>query len=298
MEYEELSDIADYANWLEITPIELGRSGENKYHIIRNNGVELILRTADIQNFKRHKDSAIFAQYINSKLGLNMNVPLEVAACCGDTLVYTIYTWVEGADADNKILNQHTPEQARLGEKAGLLLRRIHSIPAPDDILPWDEYFNKRIDNILEKFVRTRVTFRGSEQTIKFIEENRHLLKGRPQTALHGDFRSGNLVFDKDGEYGIIDFDRWCWGDPYMDFQCIRRSCSTPFSRGQINGYFGGSIPGGFFALMAYYTAVDTLRLVCEAYVCGRNELDSAISSAEKTVREYSGFEGFVPTWY
>lgn len=298
MDFEELHDIADYPNWLEITPIELGRSGENKYHIIRNNGVQLILRTSSISNYKRHCDSAVFAKYIFDSLGLNMNVPIEVAACGGDKLAYTIYSWVEGFDADKRILNLHTPEQAKYGEKAGMLLKYIHTVHAPDDILPWDVYFSERLNELIARFESFRLTFRGSDKTIAFLRERRDLLKNRPQTAVHGDFRSGNLVIDKNGDYGVIDFDRWCWGDPYMDFQCIRRSCSVPFSRGQINGYFGGNIPGDFFALMAFYTAADIIREICGAYPCGRVALDEAVRFAERTVREYNEFEGFVPTWY
>ncbi|MBP5606506.1 MAG: aminoglycoside phosphotransferase family protein, partial [Ruminiclostridium sp.] len=285
-------------NWLEIEPIETGCSGENKYHITRNNGAELILRTSGIENYKHHCDSAVFSQYIHEKLGLNMNTPIEVAACCGDTLAYTLYTWVEGIDADSKILNLHTPEQARYGEKAGKLLKRIHSVKAPDDVLPWDEYYNKKLDEIIGKFKSLNITYRGDSETLAFIASQRGILKDRPQTALHGDFRSGNLVITADDDYGIIDFGRWCWGDPYMDFQCIRRSCSAPFSRGQILGYFEGDVPSDFFELMAFYTASDSLRRICEAYVCGRKELDAAVAAAEKTVREYSGFGGMVPTWY
>ncbi len=298
MTYEEISDIADFPNWLEITPIELGRSGENKYHIIRNNGVQLILRTSDISNYKRHRDSAIFAKYMHDVLGLNMNVPVEVAACNSDKLAYTIYTWVEGADADRRILNAHTPEQAKLGEKAGELLKKIHSVAAPDDMMPWDEYYNTRLDSLLKRFEQIRTPFRGSEETVNFLNSNRHLLKGRPQTALHGDFRSGNLIFDANGDYGIIDFDRWCWGDPYMDFQCIRRSCSVPFSRGQINGYFNGSVPRDFFALMGFYTAAEIIRGICEAYPYGSRAIGDAVSYAQKTAREYDNFEGLVPSWY
>ncbi len=298
MDFEELHDIADYPNWLEITPIELGHSGENKYHIIRNNGVQLILRTSDISAYKHHRESAVFAKYIYDTLGLNMNVPIEVAACCRDRLAYTLYTWVEGTDADARILNLHTPEQARCGEKAGQLLRRIHSVAAPDDILPWDKYFGSRLTVLIERFSSYRIVFRGCENVIRFLNENRSLLKNRPQTALHGDFRSGNLVFDKNEEYGVIDFDRWCWGDPYMDFQCIRRSCSVPFSRGQITGYFEGGVPGDFFPLMAYYTAAELLRGVCGAYPLGRHALDEAVRTAERTVREYNQFEGLIPTWY
>ena len=299
MEFEDqLGDITDFKNWLDIVPIELGMSGENKYHITRTNGIEMILRTSGIENYKRHCDSAMFSQYIHEKLGLNMNLPIEVAACCHDTLAYTLYTWVDGIDADSKILNLHTPEQARFGEKAGILLRKIHTVNAPKNVLPWDAYFNQRLDEILGKFRLIRVSFDGSRETVNFIENNRSLLRDRPQTALHGDFRSGNLVISNYDEYGIIDFGRWCWGDPYMDFQCVRRSCSAPFSRGQINGYFGGNIPGDFFALMALYTAADTIRRICEAYGFGGATLEETVVSAEKTVREYNRFEGLVPTWY
>lgn len=120
MDFEQqLGDISDFENWLDIEEIDTGLSGERKYHITRNNGVELILRTSGIEHYKRHCESAMFSQHIHERLGLNMNLPIEVAACCHDTLAYTLYTWVDGLDADSKILNLHTPEQARFGEKAG-----------------------------------------------------------------------------------------------------------------------------------------------------------------------------------
>ena len=295
---EQFSDISDFGNWLDIDPIEVGLSGESKYHITRNNGTELILRTSGIENYKRHCESAMFSQYIHDKLGLNMNLPIEVAACCNDTLAYTLYTWVEGLDADTKILNLHTPEQARFGEKAGALLRRIHEVKAPRTVLPWQAYFSRRIDEIIGRFRTIRIGFKGDNQTLAFIETNRPLIKNRPQTALHGDFRSGNLIITNYDDFGIIDFGRWCWGDPYMDFQCIRRSCSVPFSRGQINGYFGSDIPGDFFGLMALYTAVDMIRRICEAYQYDKNSLEDTVAFAERTVREYNNFESLVPTWY
>ncbi len=297
---EKFSDISDSSSWFEITPIECGLSGENKYHIMKNNGTELILRTADIENYKHYCDSAMFSQYVHEKLGINMNLPIEVAACCGDTLAYTLYTWVDGFDADEKILNQHTPEQAQIGEKAGAMLKKIHSIKAPKNILPWNLYFGKKLDELLGIFrYKVRGSFKGDKETAEYLENNRELLEDRPQTALHGDFRSGNLIMTKNGELGIIDFGSWCWGDPYMDFQCIRRSCSAPFSRGVINGYFEGDIPGDFFALMAFYTAADIIRHICDAHSCGdHDEYIKAVKAAEKAVEEYAGFAGNVPSWY
>jgi aminoglycoside phosphotransferase (APT) family kinase protein len=294
-----LSDISDYKNWIEIVPIETGLSGDKKFHITRNNGAELILRVSDIEMYKRHCKCARFSQYVHEQLGLNMNMPIEVAACCNDTLVYTLYTWVDGVDADTKICNLHTPEQAKYGESAGALLRKIHTIKAPADVLPWEEYFSKRLDEMIGQYkYSVKGEFKGDEQTLAFIEENRGLLVGRPQTALHGDFRSGNLIVTNSGELGIIDFGRWCWGDPYMDFQCAGQSCSAPFARGQINGYFEGNIPGDFFGLMSFYTAVDIIRRICLAYKYGKDHYDEAIKSAEKTFRQYEGFRGHVPAWY
>ena len=297
---EMFPDISDSRNWIEVTPIESGLSGERKYHILRTNGSERLLRVSDISRYKRHCENASFAQFVHERLGFEMNLPIEVAAFRNDTLCYSLYTWVEGEDADNKITNLHTPEQVKFGERAGRLLRRIHTLPSPKDILPWDLYFSRRIDELLGLYhYRVRSSFEGDKQTAGFIERGRTLMENRPQTALHGDFRSGNLIVTADGELAVIDFGRWCWGDPYMDFRCIRRSCTPSFSRGQINGYFDGNIPGDFFPLMAFYTAVETISHICAAYNSpDREKMTAAIAFAEKTVTEYDGFETMIPRWY
>lgn len=264
----------------------------------RNNGVELLLRASDISRYKKMRESALFSCQIHDVLKLNMNVPVEVGACNGDKMAYTIYTWVDGVDADEKIRNMHVPIQAQYGEKAGRLLAKIHSVSAPSDIMDWEKYYSAILDKYIIVFNKLNITFRGVENVLNYIEKHRYLLRDRPQTALHGDFHTGNLVIDRKGEIGIIDFDRWCWGDPYMDFHCIRFSDNIAFARGQVNGYFGGNVSGDFFALLGLYTAADILCSICSAYPFGRRELDKTVAAAEKLVREYNNFEGLVPTWY
>lgn len=295
---ELFTDIGDYVNWREVEEIEKGWSGDKKYHVRRNNGAELLLRVSDISKYKKMRETALFSCQIHDALELNMNVPIEVGACSGDRLSYAIYTWVDGVDAGEKIKNMHIPVQVQYGEKAGRMLAKIHSVKAPDDILPWEQYYNSILDKYIMVFSKLNITFRGVDKVLGYIENNRHLLKDRPQTALHGDFHAGNLVIDRKGEIGIIDFDRWCWGDPYMDFHCIRFSDNIAFARGQVNGYFNGGVSGNFFALLGLYTAADILCSICSAYPFGRKELDKAVAAAEKLVREYNNFEGLVPTWY
>ncbi|MBQ2891834.1 MAG: phosphotransferase [Bacilli bacterium] len=48
---------------------------------------------------------------------------------------------------------------------------------------------------------------------IKYINNNRHLLKGRPNTLQHGDYHIGNIMINKNQELVVIDFDRDDYGD-------------------------------------------------------------------------------------
>ena len=54
----------------------------------------------------------------------------------------------------------------------------------------------------------------------------------------------------------------------------------------------------GFFPLMALYTAVDSIRNICDAYPFGENAIAAAKASAEKTAREYNNYDGMIPSWY
>lgn len=51
-----------------------------------------------------------------------------------------------------------------------------------------------------------------------YIERHLACLEGRPNQFLHDDFHVGNLIV-RDGTYaGVIDFNRYDWGDPVHEF--------------------------------------------------------------------------------
>ena len=60
----------------------------------------------------------------------------------------------------------------------------------------------------------------------------------------HDDFHLGNIIID-DGQYaGILDFNRYDWGDPLHEFvklEWFTWSVSEAFARGQVDGYFGNN---------------------------------------------------------
>jgi aminoglycoside phosphotransferase (APT) family kinase protein len=60
----------------------------------------------------------------------------------------------------------------------------------------------------------------------------------------------GNLIYLPSREIGVIDFNRWDFGDPYEEFyklQSFSRETSPLFSYGQILGYFDGEVPESFW---------------------------------------------------
>lgn len=241
------------------------------------------------------RSAAVFANYVHEELRLRMSAPVEVAACNNDKLAYSLYRWVDGYDADEVIKKLHTPLQFRFGEEAGKMLRKIHSVKSPTDSV---DLFPRNIMSTVERFEACGVRFAGDKDTIDFIKKNIGLTENRPICAIHGDYTTANLVFDKSGGLGIIDFSKWDWGDPMRDFARVRFSCSKAFVKGEINGYFGGDIPPDFFRLMALYTAADIISEITSAYPFSMEKVDKALNDAVAAARMYSGYKGLIPDWY
>lgn len=299
IQFKQFTDIADFVKWVEIKPIDRGRSDDLKYYIQRTNGDEILLRVNDISRYEKAREAAIFAYSVYEKTGINMNVPIEVGACNDDKLVYTMYSWVNGSDAYERIRNLHIPLQYRYGISAGRLLRRIHSIPAPANIMPWEYYYSKKIDDYINRFNSYGHKFKGSDLAVKYLQNNKHLLVDRPMCALHGDFYTGNLVIDDNGSIGVIDFNQWKWGDPYCDFQSIYLSDTRAFMKGQIEGYFEGeSVPPDFFPHLLYYNAAKAISSVIEANAFGEEAVEEAVKTSEKIVSTSDGFQSLIPDWY
>ena len=84
----------------------------------------------------------------------------------------------------------------------------------------------------------------GGTNLINYINQNRHLLKDRPQSYHHGDYHIGNMMIEKDN-LKIIDFDRYDYGDPFEEFNRIVWSAqkSPLFASGMVDGYFNDNPP-------------------------------------------------------
>ena len=214
--------------------------------------------------------------------------------------VYSLLTWIEGEDAREILVTLDKQKQYKLGIEAGNLLREIHRIPAPISQENWATRFNHKANRKIEAYKKCPIKVDGMEKMIDYIEENRYLLEDRPQTLHHGDYHEGNMVITKDLQLGIIDFNRWDYGDPWEEFNRITWSAdaSPYFASGYINGYFNNEVPDKFFKLMALYIASNQLSCIPWAISFGGKEIEVMVNQCKEVLEWYKGFETYIPNWY
>ena len=191
-------------------------------------------------------------------------------------------------------------EQYALGLEAGRILKKIHSIPAPEGQMDWELRFNAKIDRNIRWCRECPIKSEGTEQFIGYINENRHLLAGRPQTFQHGDYHIGNMMIDCNGVLTIIDFDRDDFGDPWEEFNRIVwcAQAAPAFASGMVDGYFDGDIPEAFWKLLALYISSNTLSSLPWAIPFGEEEIQVMRNQAAEVLQWYDGMKNVVPAWY
>lgn len=251
-----IKDIPGSNLWSVIEPINKGWSSDKKYYIKTAEGKELLLRTSHISEFNTKKKEFEELKLISTK-NILMSHPVDYGVCDDGKSVYLLLTWIDGKDAESILPNLNEEEQYRLGIDSGKILKQIHSISAPKNVPNWEERFNNKIDIKMANYEACDIKFQGDDRLIQYLEENRHLLKNRPQTIHHGDYHVGNIIITPKLELGVIDFNRMDYGDPWEEFNRITFCVETSpiFASGYINGYFNNEVPDLFFRLMALYIA-------------------------------------------
>ncbi|WP_175987460.1 phosphotransferase family protein [Bacillus sp. Marseille-Q1617] len=292
-------DIKTDGRFKTIEPINKGWSSDKKYYVETVTGGRLLLRTADRSQYEMKKSEFEMMKQLAEK-GIPMSKPLEFGLCGDGESVYTLFTWCEGEDAADVLPKLSDTEQYELGLKSGHYLREIHSIPAPPDEMNWETKFNRKVDGKIKQYRDCPIKIEGGDQVIAYIEANRHLLRGRPQSFHHGDYHVGNMVIFTEKELSVIDFNRHDFGDPWEEFNRIvwSASASPHFATGQLNGYFGGRPPQEFFKLMAFYIGSNMLSSIPWAIHFGEEEVAVMKEQAKEVMGWFDGMKNPVPTWY
>lgn len=279
-------------------PIPKGWSGDQKYCAVTNEGQTYLLRIASPDRLERkHREYEKMNQV--ARLGIPMCLPIEFGIC--EDGVYSIQSWIDGHDAEASIVSMDADKQYGYGYDAGRILARIHTIPAPDNTPDWETRFNAKIDRKIAMYQNCPLKYeRGGDVFLSYLAQNRHLLKGRPQSYQHGDYHVGNMMIDKRGVLTIIDFDRDDYGDPWEEFNRIVwcAQAAPAFATGMVDGYFSREVPLDFWKLLALYICSNTLSSLPWAIPYGQVEIQVMQEQAAQILQWYDNMKTIVPTWY
>ena len=278
-------------------PIEKGWSGDKKYRAVDKNGNSYLLRTSPAER-REHRENCVRFMLSAAELGVPMCKALDYGMC--DEGFYCVQSWIDGSDAEELIPSLPEKRQWELGIDAGKALRLIHSISAPADAEDWEVRFGRKMDRKVEGYLECPIKYPGGENFLRYVSENRHLLKGRPQSMQHGDYHVGNMMIDHDGKLQIIDFDRFDWGDPWEEFNRIVwcAQASPAFASGMVYGYFDGSIPEEFWMLLALYISSNALSSIYWAVPFGQDQVDVMLRQGAEILEWYDNMNTAVPSWF
>ena len=286
-----------FSNIVKREKITEGFSLDTKYCIKDKDDIKYLLR---VSSFDKYLVKLNEFNYMNElvKQGVSMCKPIEFGIC--DEGVYSIQSWIDGVDARDFIPTLSKEEQYEYGILAGIELKKIHQVKAPIDAISWEERFNNKVDRKLKMYDECPLRYEKGDLFIEYINNNRHLLKDRPNTFQHGDYHIGNMMINKNNELVVIDFDRDDYGDPWEEFNRLVWSIqiSYEFATGIVDGYFNKKVPEEFWKLLALYMSLNSLSSLPWAIPYGEEEVNIMINQSNDILDWYDDMKIFVPKWY
>lgn len=277
--------------------VDKGWSGDLKYRAYTDDGQAYLLRISPIEKKDRRAGELARMEQVCA-LGIPMCDPYEFGIC--DDGVYQILRWIHGEDAEPLIPTLPTEKQYAYGLDAGRILSKLHTLLPTPGIPEWEEKFNAKIDRKIAAYEACPLKYEDGEAFLRFLSENRRLLRNRPQTYQHGDYHVGNMMIDKNGVLTIIDFDRDDSGDPWEEFNRIVWCAQTSpaFASGMVDGYFSGDVPEAFWRLLALYISSNALSSLPWAIPFGETQIRVMQQQSKEILSWYDNMCQVIPAWY
>ncbi len=283
----------------EIIQIEKGFSADKKYIIHTEKNQKRLLRIFDCADMKQKQlEFMVLKKMEENQVACSRPKAIGEVGQHG----YMITSYIEGEDAEIEVLKLSEEKQFQVGVEAGEELKKIHRLQVPPQISSW--YSRKVIkhQSYMEAYQNCGVQVKNDEKIIRFIKDHMHLMKDRPNVFQHDDYHLSNLIINNGEFAGVIDFNRYDWGDPVHEFLKIgifSREVSIPFCTGQIKGYFSGREPDeAFWRLYSLYLAMCVFSTVVWTLKTIPENLDQMLDKVYTFLEDHNYFEEIVPKWY
>ena len=154
--------INDYS---KVFKINKGWSKDEKFYIEGKEEKKYLLRISSVKylNIKKKEYKIMKDVY---ELGMNMSAPIGFGKCNNGKNVYVLLSWVDGTALDEEITTISEEKQYNLGIKAGRILKKFHSISAPDGQEDWEQRMLKKFDFHLEKYKKCGIKVANDNKSI------------------------------------------------------------------------------------------------------------------------------------
>lgn len=283
-----------------IIQINKGYSSDEKFLVRPKEGSkQLLLRMFNVKELEsKKKEYSILESMRDYQVTCSLPIAIGEVGNRG----YMITSYIEGKDGEEVISKYSYQEQYWIGVEAGRELKKMHQLSAPNHMTSWYSRKIEKHQKYIEAYLVCGVRIKNDNKIISFIDENIHLMKGRPNLFQHDDFHLGNLIINNKKFAGVIDFNRYDWGDPIHEFLKIgifSREVSIPFSIGQIRGYFDQKEPDeNFWRLYSLYLAMCVFSTVAWTLKVIPNELDDMLAKVYRYLGDHDYFNRIKPKWY
>lgn len=177
----KLRSVPRFSDWTDITPITKGWSEDTKFRVKIPSGDYYLIRIAKKTDFEQKKQEYNALRHL-PLTNLNISRLIDFGLTSSENFSDTIFTWVDGNDAELEIPKLSSSKQYELGRKACIILREIHKVPASSDAPSWGSHFRQKVESRIKSYQEMDVTLDHDKNVIQFLDDNKDLLNGRPQT--------------------------------------------------------------------------------------------------------------------
>jgi len=281
----------------DIAPIERGFSNEKKFKLTIGKS-DYLLRLSALKSLDSKTTEFELMKKLYAK-GVRCNEPIIMFSNEEQESVCAVYSYLSGRDAENNIAGMPEEIQYQIGVDAGRDLKRINLLSR--DTKNWKERKWRKHERFVSRYFKQSYRFKNDEKVLRFIEARYDPSEADRDYLQHDDFHPGNIIIKESGYSGVIDSNRYDWGDPLHEFvklEWFTWPVSKAFACGQVDEYFGGGrLEDDECMQISVYIAMSILSSIIWTLEFHPHTWKNMEIRMQRILDHYEYFERVRPEW-